>query len=267
MSLTEQDQSAAYYDQLAARYDDELMATAGDVLARRAFIDIVTSELPKGATILDFGSGTGLDAKAYAEAGYRVLAYDNSAGMMAQLRRRCSREIESGAVQAADGTVSLAEALTHWPRPDAVVANFAVLNMMDDVAPLLQLMARRLAPRGLLVVSIINPRYWKHLTTRRWWRGMGRRARGLRPHYLTTHFTSYLHSLPSLLRAAADFELIGTATAGRLVRYDVGPGSAPRYWNDLAGGGVLQRVKRLLWHSPVAPSLGTFTFLVLRARP
>jgi predicted RNA methylase len=51
-----------------------------------------------GATLLDFGCGTGLDALAYSRRGYRVLAYDNSPGMITQLRHCCQAEIAAGSI-------------------------------------------------------------------------------------------------------------------------------------------------------------------------
>ena len=39
-----------------------------------------------GSTLLDFGCGTGIDALEYAQKGYRVLAYDNSPGMVGGIR-------------------------------------------------------------------------------------------------------------------------------------------------------------------------------------
>jgi SAM-dependent methyltransferase len=85
--------SAAYYDRLAPEYDHQL-SRPGDVWVRGAFQEFVRARLPLGARLLDFGCGTGIDAAWYAAQGHRVLAFDNSEGMIARLRETCAAAIE-----------------------------------------------------------------------------------------------------------------------------------------------------------------------------
>ena len=59
--------------------------------------------VPPESTLLDFGCGTGIDALHYAQQGYRVLAYDNSPGMVAQLEARCRTQFASGRRQGVRG--------------------------------------------------------------------------------------------------------------------------------------------------------------------
>jgi cyclopropane fatty-acyl-phospholipid synthase-like methyltransferase len=98
LSTLDFERNAAFHDRLAAQSDSHLAAAPTNALARTAFRELVTRNVPAGATVLDFGCGTGLDALAYARSGYRVLAYDNSPGMVAQCQRRCAAEIASGTV-------------------------------------------------------------------------------------------------------------------------------------------------------------------------
>ena len=127
--------------------------------------------VPPGSTLLDFGCGTGVDALEYAHRGYRVLAYDNSAGMVAELERRCGNEIAAGADSAvARGTMQPSSiAGREWPAPNAVIANFAVLNSIRDLRSLFDTFAQRLAPPGWVIVSILNPIHWTKLKEPRWW--------------------------------------------------------------------------------------------------
>jgi ubiquinone/menaquinone biosynthesis C-methylase UbiE len=78
------EQNAAVHNELAADYDARLSGNPHNALARRAFVELVARHVPTGSTLLDFGCGTGLDALDHAHSGYRVLAYDNSPGMLVQ---------------------------------------------------------------------------------------------------------------------------------------------------------------------------------------
>jgi SAM-dependent methyltransferase len=256
--------SAGYYDRLSARYDVELTKEPTDLLARSAFQDIVARIVPEGSAILDFGCGTGLDATAYARRGYRVLAYDNSAGMSHQLEGRCSTEIAAGTIATyTTDYPSFFDLLPRLPRPQAVVADFAVLNMIRDLRPLFEVFAHHLAPPGWLIVSVVNPLHWPELLRHRWWRGFIEHQRGHTPHYLTEHFTSYLHFVPSILDAAPAFHLVGRANAGTFVRYD----EPTRTWWWGETDSIARRVKRLVWRTPVSRLLGTFVFMVMRRDP
>src|SRR5260370_38351844 len=92
---TDAERNAAFYDELAAHYDAHL-TNPHDALARAAFQDLVARYVAAGSTLLDFGCGTGVDAIEYARRGYRVLAYDKSAGMVSELERRCRNERTAG---------------------------------------------------------------------------------------------------------------------------------------------------------------------------
>jgi len=260
------ERNAAFHDQTAAEYDGQLNRSPHDVLARIAFRDLVSRHVAGGSTVLDFGCGTGLDAFEYAQRGYRVLAYDNSPGMMDQLRRRCKSQIESGSVTPYSMPYpSFLESFPQWPAPNAVTADFAVLNSIRDLEPLFEALGRRLAAPGWVIASILNPLHWSKVKTRAWWRGALRAPRGPRIH-TTQPYVSYLHFVPALLRAARGFHLIGRANAGALVRYDaVQVPSTRAWWNSTDS--TLRGFTRLLWHSPAHKLLGHFIFLVLRRDP
>jgi SAM-dependent methyltransferase len=259
---TEPERNAAFYDELAAHYDVHL-TSPHDVLARSAFQDLVARYVPSGSTLLDFGCGTGVDALEYAQKGYRVLAYDNSAGMVAELERRCRNEIAAGTILPYSTNYSaFLKRWPEWPTPNAAVANFAVLNSIRDPEPLFETFAQRLTSPGWVIVSILNPIHWTKLRTPRWWLHAWQ-SRGRSAVYLTRPYVSYLHFVRSLLRAAQPFHLVGRANAGGLVRYDeILPGKEQLWWgkeDSLAG-----RWARVLWSTPAHRLLGHFVSLVLR---
>jgi SAM-dependent methyltransferase len=256
--------NAAHYDTVAAGYDAQMSLHPSDVLARRAFVDLVGRQVSPGSTLLDFGCGTGLDAREYVRRGYRVLAYDHSPGMMARLSERCHSEIESGDITTcSDGYSSFLNEFPWSGAPGAVVSNFAVLNLIPDLEPLFETFARHLAPPGWVIVNILNPMHWTRLRTSAWWR-MALRNGGQARVNLTRPYVSYLHFANDLLRAAPQFHLVGRANAGAYVRYDaVAPGT-PRtvWWSDAQSDD--RRLRRLAWHSAAHTMLGHFMFLVLR---
>ena len=259
---TDAERNAAFYDELAPRYDSHL-AGPHDVLARTAFQDLVVRHVAPGSTLLDFGCGTGVDAAEYVRRGYRVLAYDNSAGMVAELERRCRDEIASGAMLPySTGYAAFLERWPQWPAPCAAVANFAVLNSIRDLGPLFETFAQRLAAPGWVIVSVLNPMHWTKLRAPRWWLNASQ-ARGGPAVYQTQPYASYLHFAGNLVRSARQFRLVGRGNAGSLVRYDEGlPGKKQLWWGtqDFRNGpgtGVL-------WRTPMHKVLGHFVFLVFR---
>lgn len=261
---TDFEQNAAFYDALAPHYDGHLSGNPYDALARTAFRDLVVRHVGAGSILLDFGCGTGMDALYYARQGYRVLAYDNSQGMVTALERRCQTEIASGTIKArALPYPEFLKQAADWPSPHAVAANFAVFNSIRDLAPLFEMLARCLAPPGWIFASVLNPIHWSRIKAPGWWRNL-LRARGKPPVYFTQPYTSYLHFVPALLRVAPAFHLAGRANAGALVRYDA---SRRRSGTSLWWAEESVRVgawSRIFWHTSAHKLLGHFVFLVLR---
>ncbi len=161
--------TAAFYDASAGKYDSQVDGSNDNVALRQAFCRRVSALTGEGGTILDFGCGTGADAAWYAARGHRVVAYDVSKGMIGALHTRCASEVANGTVVPIAGDVGQLEAaLARVGIISTVAANFAVLNHVRDLRPLLELFARHLAPHGALVASILNP-FYRHDMTRAWW--------------------------------------------------------------------------------------------------
>jgi SAM-dependent methyltransferase len=263
-AMTECDDAVAFYDRMAPRYDAALTSSRNDRLVRRAFVSLVASHVAAGATLLDFGCGTGLDALDYAGRGYRVLAYDKSEGMLAELARRCAPEIAEGRIIPGGHGSDLLKELDGWPRPHAVVANFGVLNMVRDLRELFELVGDRMDPPGWLIASVINPIGREELARAWWWRSAAKAGWSRSFEYRTDQFTSYLHFARSIRRAAPQFTLVGRGTAGTFARYDGVRSGAPShlFWEDAdTGPGSLTRA---LWRTPASRFLGTFMFIVMR---
>lgn len=256
--------NAAFHDELAPRYDAHLTNSAYNILAREAFVELVTRCVPPGSRLLDFGCGTGIDALQYAQKGYRVLAYDNSPGMVAQLEQRCKAQIASGEIIAwSEGYPSFLTHFSQQPAPSAVVADVAVLNSIPELGLLFDTFARGLAPPGWIIISLLNPLHWQRLRTPRWWLKALRRGDGS-PLYTVEPYKTYIHFMPALLRAARQFHLVGRANSGKFVRYDtaIQGGEPPLWWGQTDSN--RKHLDRALWRTPLRSMLGHFVFLVLR---
>jgi SAM-dependent methyltransferase len=256
--------NAAFHNDLAAKYDSHLAIGEYNLLAREAFVALVTRHVAPRSTLLDFGCGTGIDACQYAQNGYRVQAYDNSPGMIAQLEQRCKTEIASRDIVAwSEGYPSFLARFPQLPAPSAAVADFAVLNSIPNLETLFDTLRRHLSPPGWVIVSLLNPLHWQKLKTPRWWiKGLWEGNRS--PVFTTQPYVTSLHFVPGLLRAAQGFHLVGRANSGRFVRYDaILPGNESTLWWGQTDS-RRKRLERVLWQTPARLFLGHFVFLVLR---
>jgi len=200
--------TVSYYDRTAVAYDDQVDGVAVNRTIRAAFRRRVLAATPSDDTILDLGCGTGIDAAWYAEQGYRVIAYDVSAGMMDRLRSRCASAIDAGTVTPVVGASDvLARQLESSGPVGTVAANFAVLNHVADLDGALRQLAPHVTPGGTVLASLLSPCHWRDMAGRWWWNAAigtawhgAITARGA----VTTH-----RFLPGVLRRAAvpEFEL------------------------------------------------------------
>lgn len=143
----EAERIAAYYEAQADGYDAVMEGDPHNARVRDAFRDLVSATVPAAGRVLDFGCGTGVDARWYAARGYRVVAYDPARRMIAQVSRRCAREIM--AAQIVTATFPFADfphALPAHAGFDTIVANFAVLNLLTDLRALFEGFARVAVP-------------------------------------------------------------------------------------------------------------------------
>jgi 2-polyprenyl-3-methyl-5-hydroxy-6-metoxy-1,4-benzoquinol methylase len=74
-----------------------------DRRARAAFHALVLNITAPGACIFDFGAGPGIDAKFYAQQGFKVVAYDVDARMCASFAENCRPEMESRQIELFQG--------------------------------------------------------------------------------------------------------------------------------------------------------------------
>lgn len=169
------DAVAGAYDALAASYDAQV---AADAALRAALWRRYTRLFRPGERILDVGCGTGIDALHLAQRGHSVVAVDASAGMLAELRRKADAQGLAGriAVRQLD-----AGELASLPDSgfDGLIAAFAVLNTVPDLAAFAVAAARLLRPGGRVLIHLLNAAPWPR-QVRLLLRGRARDWRALR---------------------------------------------------------------------------------------
>lgn len=82
------DKTLSFYEANARSFFDATVGADMSAL-REAFL----SRLPPGAAILDAGCGSGRDARAFAERGHAVTAFDTSARLASLARRHCGFKV------------------------------------------------------------------------------------------------------------------------------------------------------------------------------
>jgi SAM-dependent methyltransferase len=143
------------FDEVAAGYDGPLGNNTLVQGVRSRTLAAVTRSLARGATLLDLGCGTGLDAVALGRQGYLVTAIDWSANMVRQTRERAARAGNHGLV--AVHQVGIHE-LGRLPAGtfDGAYSNLGALNCVPDLGSAAASIAQRLRPGGVLIASVIG---------------------------------------------------------------------------------------------------------------
>jgi SAM-dependent methyltransferase len=184
-----------------ARYVEQITALESDRRARSAFRDLVLRLVRPGAALFDFGSGTGMDARFYAERGYQVAAYDVDPQMCEFFAEHCRDLIEAGRVSVEGGTY---RDFLAYGKPggahgvDLVTSNFAPLNLIGDLQELFAKFHALTRPGGRVLASVLSPYYIGDLKYGWWWRNSLRLWR-------TGHFSVPGIQAPIVRRRLADF--------------------------------------------------------------
>jgi len=211
------------FDEVAAGYDGPLGNNTLVQAVRARTLAAVTGSVAPGASLLDLGCGTGLDAVALGQKGYRVTAIDWSPNMVRQTRERALGADNNGMVAVHQVGIHELERLPAGTF-DGAYSDLGALNCVPDLAAAAGSIAARLRPGGVLIASVIGrvcP--WElaiFLRKRDWRRAAARWSRQpvAVPLNGRTVWTRYYS--PSAFRstfAAAGFRLGSLRTLGLLV--------------------------------------------------
>ncbi len=179
------DHAAAYFDQLAPRYDSVWTNSPAGRLQREAVWRHLDPLIRCGDRVLDIGCGTGEDALHLAGLGAQVLAVDVSPEMVRVARGKGV----NARVLPIEGIHALAVAF------DLVLSNFGGFNCVRDLSAIRQTLAKLVRPGGYLAVCLMGRfclRESAHYALRgqfkkaaRRWRGETLTSAGLRVSYPT----------------------------------------------------------------------------------
>jgi len=152
--------TAFAFEELAARYDRDWGENPLARSQRQLVWREIFSRLSASATVLDLGCGTGIDAAELAARGHRVVAVDGASAMLAEARKKQGRLGGSGGrvetVQADLNDPLARRQLFSRVDPDAVLANFGVLNCVEDLKGLAAELGERLLPGGLVFAVVMG---------------------------------------------------------------------------------------------------------------
>jgi 2-polyprenyl-3-methyl-5-hydroxy-6-metoxy-1,4-benzoquinol methylase len=130
---------AAFYDQYAEAVFTQTVAIDASAVRRR-----FTDRLPSGASILDAGCGSGRDARAFADQGFQVAAFDASEAMVALARQYTGLPVRQAWFQD----------LTDRAAFHGIWASASLLHVpMREEVNVFQRLERALVPGGVLYAS------------------------------------------------------------------------------------------------------------------
>jgi len=177
MSYSNPDLRYVQHTAAGEQYVRQITAQESDRSTREAFRDLALRIAPAGGALFDFGAGPGMDARFFAERGFTVDAYDIDPRMREFFAGHCRSVIDSGRVRL-DGS-AYRDFLIHGPidsqrRADLVIANFAPLNLVDDLGELFEKFHALSRARGKVLANVLTPWFLGELRYPAWWRGAPR---------------------------------------------------------------------------------------------
>jgi SAM-dependent methyltransferase len=170
------------FDALARDYDAGFSQRGIGRLMREAVWHHVDATFAAGHRVLDLGCGTGEDAVHVARRGVRVVALDASATMVRVAREKVLAAGLSDAIDVRECTIEawmreVSARTGAAPGFDGALANFGVLNCVNDVDAVVAALAHEVRPGGWIWMTVMGPWVpWEW----GWWLAHGRPARAFR---------------------------------------------------------------------------------------
>lgn len=210
-NLQTMQQNISYYNEIAAQYDRILDEDEKNRWLRQQVAMHFTESVIPGY-VLDFGSGTGKDLPWLTGNGYKVISCEPSEKMREQATFLSQTLLPDQPITFLHNEST---DFNNWPqqlpfteRVTGILANFAVLNCIPDLALLFKSFAVVSGPHTHCWVLVLS----SHFSTR-WKANRKETLRSLFTQQKVTmqvHFndhrqTVYLHTIPGIKRAAAPY--------------------------------------------------------------
>jgi SAM-dependent methyltransferase len=220
-------------------YVEQITAKESDRRTRTAFQTLVLRIAPPNGRLFDFGAGTGMDARFYAEHGFTVAAYDVDPNMCEFFSEYCWDFIDAGRVafDCCGYREFLARKSEDGVGVDLVTANFAPLNLIADVRELFAKFDALTRPDGKVLVSVLNPYFVGDMKYGWWWRNAFRLRR-------EGHYSIQGCQAPIVRRRIAEF---AAHSAPYFTLKRVFPGLPPIWRRDSGGVAASSRGVRYAW--------------------
>lgn len=150
--------TAAAFDAVAEDYDATYGPEGNVVMTwmRQESLALLRASFPPGSRLLELGCGTGEEAVALAQAGYRVVATDISPHMAAVTRRKAVAQGLYDCVKAVALPAGCIGALQPSVPFDGAYASFGGLNCEPDLPAVGAALGRLVRPGGRFVTSVMN---------------------------------------------------------------------------------------------------------------
>jgi len=145
-----------FYNTIAGEYDKHL-ANPKDVTVREEVASFFKSIVPAGL-ILDFGGGTGLDISWLIEGGYKILFCEPAENMKNQaiiISKQYAEDVRPSFLEQSNFRLWQQNNLPVEKKVSAILANFGVLNYIDDLTLLFEKLSLLLDDRGSIVINLL----------------------------------------------------------------------------------------------------------------
>jgi len=153
-----QPRAVSAFDAIAHQFDERYGAWASVAAQRRAVRRELLRAFPAGASLLELGGGTGVDALFLAERGRRVLVTDGAPAMLARVEAKAAAAGLADRVRTRCVTLeSLESFAAEGATFDGAFSNFAALNCVEDLSPVAHGLARVLPAGAHALLVVFGP--------------------------------------------------------------------------------------------------------------
>ncbi len=147
---------AEAFSRKAKAYDDLDRTSPGVQRLRRKVRARVAASVPPGGRILELNAGTGSDALALVQMGFRVHATEIAQGMLAAIRSKAEHHGVQDRLTVEELSFTRLDRLA-GERFDAVLSNSGGLNCISSLAPVCRQLPRLLAADAAVIWVVMPP--------------------------------------------------------------------------------------------------------------